>query len=486
MVRSLVLPIAAIVFLLLIETPIAAGRRQGPTISDADVTDLAIQAQEAEGRRDYRLAAQIYQKILASQPNLTEIRANLGLMYFFGGQYIDARRQFEVSLRQKPSLFVPNFFLGLDLLKLGKPHEALPYLLKAQQLNPSDGNVDLGLGKAYRAVGEFEKANNCYLHALEISPGNPDALFAVGASYLDIQDSAAQRLAQLGRNSFYGQMLLAESFVHEGRVPDSIRIYNQLAASNPDRAGVLTSIGFAYIHGAAGSQAKPPFQAEINAHSGYLLAHLGLARVALEEDNAPDCLSQLEAIWKADSRFMRAQVSRLWSSTSPTSEEMLKERLHKLAATEPTPEIRQFFLNSDGADHESSLTERPLTDSQGSSRSASVQSPALAAATGLGFFKAGDYASAERILGETFARLELPALLLLAECSYLDGDYLLALRSSGKALASHPNNLAALYWKAEAAEKLAIEALTRSGLADPKFIPHPSHCGAEIQVRAEL
>ncbi len=82
------------------------------------MADLAQQAQEAEGRRDYRSAAEIYQKILTSQPDLPEVRANLGLMYFTMGQYLDARRQFEVSLRQKPSLFVPNLFLGLDLLKL--------------------------------------------------------------------------------------------------------------------------------------------------------------------------------------------------------------------------------------------------------------------------------------------------------------------------------------------------------------------------------
>jgi tetratricopeptide (TPR) repeat protein len=242
-------------------------------------------------------------------------------------------------------------------------------------------------------------------------------------------------------------------------------------------------MGFAYIDGAAGSQAKPEFQAEINAHSGYLPAHLGVARVALEEDNAADCLSQLEAIWKADSRFMRAQVSRLWSSTSPTTEEMLKGRLHKLAATEPTLEIRQFLLNSDGANHESSLAEHPLTESQGSSRSASLQTPAFASARGRGFFNAGDYASAERILGEDFKRLELPALLLLAECSYLDGDYLLVLKSSGKALASDPNNLAALYWKAEAAEKLAIEALTRAGLADPNS--YRTHLIAAQKYRSE-
>jgi tetratricopeptide (TPR) repeat protein len=329
MVRPLLLPTAAIALLLLPGTPAATGQGQGPTKDvDSDVANLAQQAQEAEGRKDYPSVAQIYQKILAAEPDLPEIRANLGLVYFLMGQYSDARRQFEVSLRQKSSLFVPNLFLGLDLLKLGKPHEVFPYLLKAQQLSPSDGNAALGIGRAYGAIGEFEKANNNYIHAVEISPGNTDALFGLGTSYLDIQDSAAKRLAQLGRNSLYGLMLLAESFLHEGRAADSIRIYKQLIASNPDRAGLHTSIGFAYVDKAAASPAKSEFQTEIDHHSGYLPARLGMARVALQEDNPADCLGQLETIWKTDSRFMRARFRVSGQVPTPTRRRCLSNDAH--------------------------------------------------------------------------------------------------------------------------------------------------------------
>jgi tetratricopeptide (TPR) repeat protein len=462
------------------------------------VGNLARQAQEAEGRRDYRSAAQMYQKILASQPDLPEIQANLGLMYFLLGQYIDAKHEFEASLRQKSSLFVPNLFLGLDMLKLGKAREALPYLLKAQQLSPSDQNVALGLGKAYAAIGEFEKASNCYFHAVEISPGNADALFGLGTSYLDIQKSAAQSIAKLGRNSFYGQMLLAESFMHEGRVPDSIRIYEQLLASYPDRPGLRTSVGFGYIEKGEVSLAKSEFKGEIGFHSGYLPAHLGMARVALEEDNAADCLSQLETIWKTDPRFIRAEVARLWSSTSAKAEETLKRRLHTIAAIEPTVELRQFLLNSASSSNELYFAESPRNAPQESSPSStSPRIPASASSAGLALFNSGDYASAGRILAEDFDRLDLPALLLMAECSYLDGDYLPVLKASEKALASDPNSLAALYWKAEASEKLAIDALTRAGLADPnsyrthlilaqKYRSEQNYQASETEYRAAL
>ncbi len=93
--------------------------------------------------------------------------------------------------------------------------------------------------------------------------------------------------------------------------------------------------------------------------------------------------------------------------------------------------------------------------------------------------------------------MDLFSLLLMAECSYLDGDYLPALKSSEKGLASDPNNLVALYWKAEAAEKLAIDALTRAGLADPdsyrthliaaqKYRTEQNYEASEMEYRAVL
>ena len=89
---------------------------------------LAARAEEAQHRGDYRAAAQIYQVMLKAAPDSAEVRANLGLMHHLLGEYAAAIPEFRAALQENPRLFVPNLFLGLDLLQVGKPRDAVPYL----------------------------------------------------------------------------------------------------------------------------------------------------------------------------------------------------------------------------------------------------------------------------------------------------------------------------------------------------------------------
>ena len=98
--------------------------------------NLAAQAEAAQRSGDYRAAAQIYEEMLKAAPHAAEVRANLGLMHHLLGEYPAAIREFRTALQENSHLFVPNLFLGLDLLQVEKPREAVPYLERARDLNP--------------------------------------------------------------------------------------------------------------------------------------------------------------------------------------------------------------------------------------------------------------------------------------------------------------------------------------------------------------
>jgi tetratricopeptide (TPR) repeat protein len=82
------------------------------------VGQIYAQAQEAQQRGNYRAAAEKYSAILKLRPDALEVRVNLSLMHHLLAEYPEAIRNFETVLRDKPALFVPNLFLGLDLLQL--------------------------------------------------------------------------------------------------------------------------------------------------------------------------------------------------------------------------------------------------------------------------------------------------------------------------------------------------------------------------------
>lgn len=129
--------------------PVYTRSQDSSYTTDGRVGQLYLQAQEAQRSGDYRDAAEKYSAILKLQPDGLETRVNLGLMHHLLGEYAEAIGDFEIVLREKPALFVPNLFLGIDFIQLHQPRRALPYLECAQGLQPQDVEPVLQLARAY-------------------------------------------------------------------------------------------------------------------------------------------------------------------------------------------------------------------------------------------------------------------------------------------------------------------------------------------------
>jgi Flp pilus assembly protein TadD len=109
---------------------------------------LLASAKEAQARSDFQAAAEFYRQAQALHPETPELSANLGLMYYQTGKNEQATLAFRQALHLKPSLFVPNLFLGLDYVKLKRFTEAIPYLKRAAVAKPTDFQVHLALAQA--------------------------------------------------------------------------------------------------------------------------------------------------------------------------------------------------------------------------------------------------------------------------------------------------------------------------------------------------
>jgi hypothetical protein len=66
--------------------------------------------------------------MLKENPHSAELRSNLGVMHHLLGDYPDAMRDFHAALQEQPRLFVPNLFMGLDLVQTGQPRKVICYL----------------------------------------------------------------------------------------------------------------------------------------------------------------------------------------------------------------------------------------------------------------------------------------------------------------------------------------------------------------------
>ena len=130
---------------------------------------LLAEAHQAQARSDYRAAAGAYQKALAIRPDLAELWSNLGLRRYESHDYPQAEAAFQRALGINNSLFVPNLFLGLDLVELKRPHQAVGYLLAAEKLNPQDAQVLLALGRAFHVLSDPARSREWYQRAADLA-----------------------------------------------------------------------------------------------------------------------------------------------------------------------------------------------------------------------------------------------------------------------------------------------------------------------------
>jgi tetratricopeptide (TPR) repeat protein len=222
---------------------------------------LLDQAQRAQTKSDYAAAANAYAKAAAIRPDLPELWSNLGLMQYEAHQFAEAEQSFRRAVRMNKSLFIPNLFLGLDLLELKRPHDAVAYLFAAQTLNQQDVQVPLALGRTYHLLLDPARSRDWYRKAAALGPRNGDAWYGLGLAYLGLAESAGAKLTGEFAQSPYVTELTAEAFAEQGRLAEAARTYSALLASDrPPLRCARTDYGFVLLRQGENAQAEEQFK----------------------------------------------------------------------------------------------------------------------------------------------------------------------------------------------------------------------------------
>lgn len=446
---------AVLLIILTIPAPPAAAFQSS---TDTAPEEFLRRAQQAQSAGDYKAAAAAYGAFLKARPGVPEIQANRGLMEFMAGQYTDAKQSLESAVHNNPSLLSANLFLGLDLLRLHQPEQALRYLQIADKAEPGNPTTMLGLGEAYAGVQQLEKADVIYENVIHAHPRNMDALYGLGTTSLSLQEETAHRLANLRNNSPYVEILLAEAFILQQRASDAARICEKLLAAYSAFQGLHTVLGFADLQLGRWQAAEGAFGSELKDRPGYLPAQLGSAGLDLLQGSVEKGLKELEEIRKTDSNFLDSQAGQLWAALTPDQLLVLQSKLKNVLAASRESAIANDLLqniNSPGA------IAAPDDPRKLESRSTHLSGSAAQ------LYAGGHYTACAERIAETPGPPDLSDRMLMMPCSYYAGDYWTTFVSSSGILAREHENLQALFWLSKAAMKLALGALTQAGSIDP-------------------
>ncbi len=406
---------------------------------DQDFGSIVSAAQGAQAWGDFSTAATYYRQAVKLRPDIAELWANLGLMEDLGGNPSGAIKSFSEAARLNGSMFVPQLFLGIDYLKLNRPETAIPFLQRAEQLNPKDLQAPLALGRAYALSGQGDRSSDAYLRVLNLSPDNGDAWLGLGMAGL--QQSAADDRAMTAtyKDSSYAKLRAGETFTEQGQLTRASSAYESaLLAKSNVLPCTHAEYGLLLMREQELAKARSEFEQELKPNSACSLAVLGLAALHLKQGATEEALKSLVKLWQSDRGFLQENLPMLGDALSDEQRVQLLQMVNDLQANE----------SASGA----GVAEGQQPDDRAPQQSNEMSS-----------YLSGQYQKCSDILRPRLSVLAEPSLSHLAFCAYYTGDYKTA-SAAARRLKSNPATRAGgLYWESRADQKLAVAALSRAG-----------------------
>jgi tetratricopeptide (TPR) repeat protein len=429
---------------------------------------LLVAARQAQARSDYAAAANYYRQAVKINSGVAELWANLGLMEHEAGDYTQAIQSFQKAARLAPSLYVPNLFLGIDYVHIGKAEEAVPFLLKAERINAADPQAPLSLGRAYLSLRSFPAAIRAYTRAVTLNPRDSSAWFAFGISILDQVEADGRKMSTEGQNSSYAKALLAESFAEQSRFKEAVDQYKTVIAANPQPPCMRSELGFVYLQQHDDPAAESEFTADLQEGRTCALAALGQARLRIDADADEEALRLLKMLWIRDPGFVRTNASLLANGLSSDQSSRVAGFLNQLhdAGGIETDLYESLLSGVRGTPQQFSA---PVTSGNSSTNRAPIgnQSSSAAGHDADSYYRLGRDGLCAGGVGSSQSTENTDKLLLLATCSWMKGDYQLSSRASSELEARVPHSLAARYWSIKANEKLALLAFSSFEQLEP-------------------
>ena len=414
---------------------------------------LLASAQQAQARGDFQAAADLYRQATAVHPEIAELRANLGLMYYQMGEDRQAIDAFRQAIRLKPQLFVPNLFLGREYVKLKHFSEAIAYLKRASVSNPTDSHAQVSLAQAYTGVGKTRLAIASYLRATQIDPRNADIWYQLGVSYLEQVEADARVLLARHKDSPYLQVLMADNFSEQHAFVQAAEAYQKALLSPPFPAGTHGSYGFALLNRHDFAGAEHELKSELVCNPGSLVAKLGLARLHLEQGASEEAVKKIQEIWISDAGFLRTNTALFNAGLSPSKRaELLRAFEERQANGNISPQLVTLF--------ETSVADETLA-STGTTFNAETSFPSASGKAAESYAR-GQYRNCSNILSPRLQALPPREIRMLAFCAYSTGDYRHAFDAAAKMALTAGKEAEGLYWETKSAQRLASEALAHA------------------------
>ncbi len=230
----------------------------GKQASQAEIERYSQEAKRAMAAKDLDAAAIALQKLTVLTPQVPEVFANLGMVYYSENHYVEAAQAFEQSLKLDPRIANGVLMLGLCDAELGRWHQARPILESAfrHPPNPEIGRtVGIKLMETYSFLDQNSKALETSEELLGRYPNDAEILYRASHLYGDRALETMNRLVQVAPQSPWKLMAFAEALEGQKHYDLAIIQYRKVIAADPTMPGVHYRLGRALLLNKADNEA---------------------------------------------------------------------------------------------------------------------------------------------------------------------------------------------------------------------------------------
>lgn len=216
-------------------------------VSNADlIAHYSEMGQSALAQGRYTDAESAFEKLRELEPDVAEIHANLGVIYFQERKYDKAIPTLQQALKLKPALSKAATLLAISLSETGEYKEAVPGLEKGFS-HAADPEVKrmcgLQLLRAYSGLRRDEKAVQTALELNRLYPDDPEILYHTGRIYGNFAYMTMKKLGDVAPESIWRNEAAGEAYQSQGAYQRAISAYEKALKSNPRQPGIHFRIG---------------------------------------------------------------------------------------------------------------------------------------------------------------------------------------------------------------------------------------------------
>jgi tetratricopeptide (TPR) repeat protein len=216
----------------------------------AEIERYSQEGQKALAEARYPDAERAFEKLRSLEPDVPEIYANLGLIYFQEKKFEQAVPSLRHALKVNPVLPKLDTLLAMSLSELGQYQEALPGLEKGFHRSADTAikrMCGLQLERAYTWLHEDGKAVEVALDLDRLYPNDPEVLYHNAKIFGNFAFLSVQKLARIAPNSVWRHQAAGEAYESQASYIQAIDQYQRVIAIDPRRPGVHYRLGRTFL-----------------------------------------------------------------------------------------------------------------------------------------------------------------------------------------------------------------------------------------------